>query len=152
MITLACGKATPCFVFPDDGGIIGVVPLVLELEGINRASLALIGFVVSGVAVQEVMAYDEEPCKIACRSATVRVSPGLRWAGMKSDGRAVALGENCTGGDDDVFVAVVAFGVAVVALLLLLLLGGGIMEKELVQADEYSGNCQRVNEGSKIPF
>ena len=77
---------------------------------------------------------------------------------MKSDGRAVALGENCTGGDDDddddadVFVAVVAFGVAVVALLLLLLLGGGIMEKELVQADEYSGNCQRVNEGSKIPF
>jgi hypothetical protein len=75
-MTLACGKATPCFVFPE--GDIGVVRV--ELAG-KRASLALSGFVVVvvvvvAVAVQGVMAYGDDPCKIACRSATVRVSPG----------------------------------------------------------------------------
>ena len=74
-MTLACGKATPCFVFPE--GDIGGVRV--ELAG-KRASLALSGFVVVvvavAVAVQGVMAYGDDPCKIACRSATVRVSPG----------------------------------------------------------------------------
>ena len=70
---------------------------------------------------------------------------------MKSDGRAVALGENWTGGGDVVVVVVVA-AAAVALLLLVLVLLGGVMEKVLAQADEYSGNCQRGNAGSKIPF
>jgi hypothetical protein len=68
---------------------------------------------------------------------------------MKSDGRAVALGENWTGGGD---VVVVVAAAAVALLLLVLVLLGGVMEKVLAQADEYSGNCQRGNAGSKIPF
>ena len=68
---------------------------------------------------------------------------------MKSDGRAVAFGENWTGGGD---VVVVVAAAAVALLLLVLVLLGGVMEKVLAQADEYSGNCQRGNAGSKIPF